>query len=77
VQTVQAHIGSQPRFFAYPGGRYDDLTIQLARELHLWGCVTVEYGTEHTLASLHTLRRVRVSGRGTLLDFIASLGAAP
>jgi peptidoglycan/xylan/chitin deacetylase (PgdA/CDA1 family) len=70
AQTVQAHIGVMPRFFAYPAGKYDDLTVQLAREMNLWGAVTVEFGRVHSLASRYTLQRVRVDGRGTLRDFV-------
>ncbi len=70
AQTVQAHIGAMPRFFAYPAGKYDDLTVQLGREMNLWGAVTVEFGRVHSLASLYTLKRVRVDGRGTLGDFV-------
>lgn len=70
AQTVQAHIGAMPRFFAYPAGKYDNLTVQLAREMNLWGAVTVEFGRVHSLASLYTLKRVRVDGRGTLGDFV-------
>jgi peptidoglycan/xylan/chitin deacetylase (PgdA/CDA1 family) len=73
LQTVEAHIGRAPRFFAYPSGQYDDLSVQIAKELHLWGAVTVNYGREHNLNELHTLGRVRVSGTGTLEEFVAAL----
>jgi peptidoglycan/xylan/chitin deacetylase (PgdA/CDA1 family) len=75
VQTVAAHIGVQPRFFCYPSGEYDALTLQLAHELNLWGGVTVEFGRTHTLATLYTLRRVRVSGQETLQEFVNGLGS--
>ncbi len=74
IQTVAAHIGAHPRFFCYPSGKYDDLTLQLARELNLWGAVTVKYGRTHTLGDLYTLTRVRVDGQGTLAQFVAGLG---
>jgi len=73
IQTVQAHIGVQPRFFNYPSGKYDDLTLQLAREMNLWGGVSVNFGRTHTLASRYTLARVRVNGQGTLAEFVAGL----
>jgi len=73
LQTVEAHIGRPPRFFAYPSGKYDDLTMELAREMHLWGAVTVDFGRVHTLDSLYTLTRVRVDGRATLTDFVTAL----
>jgi peptidoglycan/xylan/chitin deacetylase (PgdA/CDA1 family) len=73
VQTVQAHIGSQPRFIAYPSGKYDDLTIELARELNLWGAVTVEFGRVHKWQDRYEMTRVRVSGTAGLTDFINAL----
>jgi peptidoglycan/xylan/chitin deacetylase (PgdA/CDA1 family) len=73
VQTVEAHIGARPRFFNYPAGRYDDLTLQLAHEMGLWGGVSVRGGRVHTLDTIYTLARVRVSGQGTLQDFIHGL----
>jgi peptidoglycan/xylan/chitin deacetylase (PgdA/CDA1 family) len=74
IQTVAAHIGVQPRFFSYPSGKYDDTTLQLARELNLWGAVTVEFGRTHTVKDLYTLTRVRVSGQEKLSEFAAGLG---
>jgi peptidoglycan/xylan/chitin deacetylase (PgdA/CDA1 family) len=71
--TVEAHIGTTPRFFAYPSGQHDELSVQLAEELHLWGAVTTEYGRWHTHGQRFTTRRVRVAGTNTLADFVALL----
>jgi peptidoglycan/xylan/chitin deacetylase (PgdA/CDA1 family) len=73
LQTVEAHIGTTPRFFAYPSGLYDDLSVSLASEMNLWGAVTVEAGRVHAFADRYTWRRVRVSGLGSLSDFIIAL----
>jgi peptidoglycan/xylan/chitin deacetylase (PgdA/CDA1 family) len=73
LQTVEAHIGVTPRFFAYPSGQYDDLSVQLAGEMHVWGAVTVRAGRVHTYAERLTLERMRVSGLATMTDFIAAL----
>ena len=73
VQTVQAHIGRQPRFFAYPSGKFDALTVELARELNLWGAVTVNFARVHHWDQRFTLGRVRVSGTGDLTDFVNGL----
>ncbi len=70
MQTIAAHTGVTPRFFDYPSGKYDDVTLQLDHELNLWGAVTVEFGRTHTLDSLYTLTRVRVSGPDTLQQFV-------
>jgi peptidoglycan/xylan/chitin deacetylase (PgdA/CDA1 family) len=77
MQTIEAHLGVVPRFFNYPAGKYDDVTLQLDRELGLWGAVTVEPGRTHTLDSLYTLTRVRVGGQGTLQQFVARLEDDP
>jgi peptidoglycan/xylan/chitin deacetylase (PgdA/CDA1 family) len=76
ILTVEAHIGRTPRFMGYPSGEYDDLSVELAKELHLWGAVTVNFGRVHSSRSLHTLARVRVTGTGTLEEFVAALGDA-
>ena len=73
IETVQAHIGTRPRFFNYPSGKYDELTVQLAQELNLWGAVTVTYGVVHTWKDRYTMTRVRVSGTAGLNDFIFAL----
>ncbi|MGH2522703.1 MAG: polysaccharide deacetylase family protein [Anaerolineales bacterium] len=73
IQTVQAHIGATPRFFACPSGRCDALTHQLARELHLWGVMTAGFGRVHTFDGRYTFARVRVDGRAALQDFVNAL----
>jgi peptidoglycan/xylan/chitin deacetylase (PgdA/CDA1 family) len=73
VQTVEAHLGVMPRFFNYPAGKYDDVTLQLAEEMHLWGAVAVSPGRTHTLDSLYRLKRVRVGGQNTVEDFVKGL----
>ena len=73
LQTVEAHIGVRPRFFCYPAGKYDDVTLRLAHELNLWGAVTTTPGRWHSLADQYTLSRVRVDGQGTFDNFVTSL----
>jgi peptidoglycan/xylan/chitin deacetylase (PgdA/CDA1 family) len=75
VQTVAAHIGTMPRFFAYPYGKWDDTTIELAREMHLWGAVTEIPGEVHVYSARYGLRRVRIDGTMTLPDFIKTIKA--
>lgn len=70
LQTIEANLGVRPRFFCYPAGKYDAVTLQLAAELELWGAVTTRPGRVHTFADRFTWTRVRVDGRGTLRDFI-------
>ena len=75
VQTVAAHIGTMPRFFAYPYGKWDDTTIALAREIHLWGAVTEIPGNVHVYSARYGLRRVRIDGTMTLSEFIQTIKA--
>jgi peptidoglycan/xylan/chitin deacetylase (PgdA/CDA1 family) len=73
VQTVAAHIGTTPRFIAYPSGKYDGLTLELTREMNLWGAVTVDFGRVHGYADRYKLTRVRIDGNGSLQNFINGL----
>jgi len=75
VQTVAAHIGRMPRFFAYPYGKWDDTTIELEREMNLWGAVTELPGDVHAYSTRYGLHRVRVNGTMTLADFIQTIKA--
>lgn len=75
VQTVEAHIGVAPRFFAYPYGKWDALTIDLVKQLHLWAAVTEIPGSMHDYPDRYTLHRVRINGTMTLQDFIGAIKA--
>lgn len=75
VQTVQAHIGVMPRFFAYPYGKWDDTTLKLERELDLWAAVTELPGAIHDFNDRFELHRVRINGTITLADFIRTIKA--
>ena len=66
MQTVQAHIGRQPRYFSYPSGSYDQQVIEYLKELGFWGAVTTEYGLEHDFPGAFTWKRIRVSGQATI-----------
>lgn len=75
IQTVQAHIGVMPRFFAYPYGKWDDTTLHLERELDLWAAVTELPGAIHDFNARFELHRVRINGTITLDDFIRTIKA--
>jgi peptidoglycan/xylan/chitin deacetylase (PgdA/CDA1 family) len=61
-ESLAAHTGKTPRMFCYPGGRYDDTTLQMARELDVWRAVTTQAGMNHTTDNRLEMPRVRVSG---------------
>ncbi len=70
IETLEAHVGYRPRFFAYPSGQYDDKTIQMLRELDMWGAVTTQGGTWHGFEERYEWTRVRISNEHTMQDFI-------
>lgn len=59
-QTIEAHIGYTPRFFCYPGGRYDEDTIAMLEELDYWGAVTTAGGKWHGHADRYEWSRLRM-----------------
>jgi peptidoglycan/xylan/chitin deacetylase (PgdA/CDA1 family) len=74
METLQYHLGYQPRFFAYPGGKYDEKAIGILKEIGFWGAVTTGAGQYHRLANAYTWGRVRVSGNEVLADLANRLG---
>jgi len=75
AQTVQAHIGVMPRFFAYPYGKWDDTTLALLREMNMWAAVTEIPGDIHYFGDRFELHRVRIDGTITIADFIQTMKA--
>jgi peptidoglycan/xylan/chitin deacetylase (PgdA/CDA1 family) len=75
MQTIQAHIGATPRFFAYPYGKWDDTTLALERELNLWAAVTEVPGAIHGFNDRYELHRVRINGTITMADFVRTIKA--
>jgi peptidoglycan/xylan/chitin deacetylase (PgdA/CDA1 family) len=61
-ESLAAHIGHESRMFAYPSGRYDDATLEVAREMGIWRAVTTQPGMMQTTDNRLELPRVRVSG---------------
>ncbi len=74
LETVAYHIGYQPRYFAYPAGKYDDRVIEVLQEAGFWGALTVEPGKNHRSANAFTWRRIRANGNETLVDLALRLG---
>lgn len=74
LETVAYHIGYQPRYFAYPAGKYDERVIEVLQAAGFWGALTVEPGKTHRLTNAFTWRRIRASGNETLIDLALRLG---
>lgn len=68
-ETLAAHIGYTPRYFAYPGGDYNEETIQTLDELAYWGAVTTTGGTWHGFDDRFEWSRVRIRFSTTLSEF--------
>ncbi len=61
-ESLEAHTGIAAHMFSYPAGRYDDLTLQVGRELDIWRAVTTQTGALHTTDNRLEVGRLRVSG---------------
>jgi peptidoglycan/xylan/chitin deacetylase (PgdA/CDA1 family) len=70
IETIEANLGVRPRFICYPGGKYDDTTLQLAQEMGLWGGLITVNGRLHGFNDRFAWTRVRVDGRHGLDNFI-------
>lgn len=68
-QTLAAHIGYMPRYFCYPGGRYDEDTIAVLEELDFWGAVTTAGGKWHGFNDRFEWTRLRMRNSTTLPVF--------
>lgn len=71
LQTVEAHVGYRPRYFAYPGGTYDDQTIEVLQALDFWGAVVTAGGKWHGFKDRYEWTRLRMRHTTTLPVFVA------
>ncbi len=69
LEAIEAATGKRPRFFCYPGGRYDDAVLDVLESAGVLAAVTTQAGTRHTSDALLELRRVRVRGTTALSEF--------
>jgi peptidoglycan/xylan/chitin deacetylase (PgdA/CDA1 family) len=68
-QAIEARTKEPVRFFSYPSGQYDQLTMDVLRSAGYWGAVTVEPGSMQTAERPFEFKRIRVRGRYDLADF--------
>lgn len=68
-ETLAAHLGYTPRYFAYPGGRYDQAVIDILAELDFWAAVTTAGGKWHGFNDRYEWTRMRVRNSYTLAEF--------
>lgn len=72
-EAIEARINEPVRFFAYPAGRYDELTIKVLESANFWGAVTTHWGIEQSYQNRFELLRLRVRGNDTVQDLINKL----
>ena len=60
-ESLAAHTGVESRMLSYPAGRYDELSLQMTRELDFWLAVTTQPGEAHITTNRLELSRLRVS----------------
>jgi peptidoglycan/xylan/chitin deacetylase (PgdA/CDA1 family) len=68
-ETLAAHLGYAPRYFAYPSGRYDQAVIDMLAELNFWGAVTTAGGKWHGFNDRFEWTRMRVRNSYSLGEF--------
>lgn len=68
-ETIAAHIGQTPRFFCYPGGSFDEKTIEVVSELDFWGAVTTAGGKWHGYNERYEWSRMRMRFTTPLAEF--------
>jgi peptidoglycan/xylan/chitin deacetylase (PgdA/CDA1 family) len=75
-QTIAAHVDYTPRYFCYPGGRYDEDTIAVLQELGFWGAVTTAGGRWHGYEDRFEWTRLRIRYTTDLATFSALIEPA-
>jgi peptidoglycan/xylan/chitin deacetylase (PgdA/CDA1 family) len=68
-QTIASHVGYTPRYFSYPGGFYDQTSIDILRELDFWGAVTTQGGAWHGYGERYEWTRQRLRNDTTMEEF--------
>ncbi|MEN6479615.1 MAG: polysaccharide deacetylase family protein [Anaerolineales bacterium] len=61
-EAIEQRIGEPVRFFSYPSGNYDALTMRMLRETQYWAAVSVAQGATQRSDALYELERIRVRG---------------
>lgn len=74
-EAIEERIGEPVRFFCYPSGRYDALTIKVLASANFWGAVTTQWGIEQSFGNRFELKRIRMRGNDTAANLAAKLAA--
>lgn len=68
-ETIAAHIGYTPRYLCYPGGSYNEETLQILEELDFWGATTTQGGEWHGFTNRYEWDRQRMRFDTTMDQF--------
>ncbi len=74
-EAIEERIKEPVRFFSYPAGRYDELTIQVLESAHFWSAATTEWGMEQSFENRFEMSRIRVRGNDTVAELDEKLNA--
>ncbi len=72
-ESLEARTGKTVRFFCYPSGGHDELTVRVLESAHYWGGVTTSQGIIHRSDHMFELERVRVHGYYDADDLMATI----
>ncbi len=72
-EAIEERIGEPVRFFSYPSGSYDELTIRVVESANFWGAVTTQWGAEQSFNSRFEMPRIRVRGNDTPTELAQKL----
>ncbi|MEW5958094.1 MAG: polysaccharide deacetylase family protein [Chloroflexota bacterium] len=74
-EAIEERIGEPVRFFSYPSGRYDALTVQILASANFWAAVTTQWGIEQSFTGRFELLRIRVRGNDSGDDLAEKLNS--
>lgn len=75
AEILEERLGYRPRFFAYPGGEYDDNAIRALKDAGYWLALTTRFGCLHATGGEYELQRIRIRGEyglGQFSDLVSS-----
>ncbi len=74
-EAIEARTNEPVRFFSYPAGRYDELTVRVLESADFWGAVTTQWGVEQSYNNRFEMVRLRIRGNDTVRDLTNKLKA--
>ncbi len=68
-QAIESKLGTKVKFFCYPSGKYNDVTLKILNEFGYKLAVTTVYGNAKLGDPLLQLKRIRINGGSNLATF--------